>query len=1046
MEVSRIHNYYSNLEVHDIFVGENATIKVTFENDTTGRVKLLINGSTHFIDLINGTGSINVSGLPVGKHIINATYLGDNKYEPINRIFEDFHVKKIMDYPFTPSGVTNDTHANITVTLPDDADGYVNITINGITHPNVEVRAGKANLTVGGLESGKKYPTKIDYSGNAKYEPASRNITLNSQKTLDYEFTVQGDSIHVGDVAHIIVKIPKSVGGDRVVIRVQGRADPYNMFIQNHTVNCSVINLKEGEYDVTVEYGGNDELESSVKSTHIYVSKISSFKFDVVTNEPYVGENLTVDIQLPTDSTGKVNVTVSINNTNYTANVTNGSARVIIPNLPAGVYNATVYYSGDDKYHSAVKTVEVVVEKIDNYEFTVTPVNIYVGQNETIKIQLPKDINGTVIIRIFNSTYVDRIVNVVNGTGWFNVSDLAIGDYVVYASLKNDGKYEDDTVYSNFKVSPIDDYSFNVVVSDPNYVRDNVTFTVCLPTNATGNVTLTVFTKNYYGEVKEGVAVINVTAKEYGTFPYKVTFEEKGKYALKSQTGSVVISKINVDLIPEFKSPVVVDENITFKIQLPKDATGTITVITRMKTYTETLINGSANITVPGYPLAQNYSPSISYSGDDRYNANTTSLNVVVNKVSDYKLTVNVSDINVGQIEVVNITLPADATDDVLIYGNFSTRTYSQSINKGNVTFNIADLPAGTYKITVVYQGYNKYVSKNVTKVFRVSKVNSTIAIELVNRTIIVTVPGDATGNVSINISNIKANVPIDKGKAILDVSNLLPGEYLVNASYAGDGRYLGNKTSRTITLPKVTDYLINVTVEDIIVGENATVIVHLPSDAKGFANITVNNTPYHVEVKEGIAKLNVTGLAVGNYIVYVNYTDNKYAFNTNKTKFNVHKIKTSLFLSVDVENQTINITVKITQNATGNITVYVDNKPYNLEIKDNKVNLTLDVTPGECFVEASYAGDTNHTSAKTPINIIDIDLISDYDLLIDLTELITVVENNNITVTLPEKAHGTITIYVNDDFYDVEINTTTHKATLTLPYLKEGNYTVYVS
>ena len=85
---------------------------------------------------------------------------------------------------------------------------------------------------------------------------------------------------------------------------------------------------------------------------------------------------------MPTDSTGKVNVTVSINNTNYTANVTNGSARVIIPNLPAGVYNATVYYSGDDKYHSAVKTVEVVVEKIDNYEFTVTPVNIYVGQND----------------------------------------------------------------------------------------------------------------------------------------------------------------------------------------------------------------------------------------------------------------------------------------------------------------------------------------------------------------------------------------------------------------------------------------------------------------------------------------------------------------------------------------------------------------------------------------------------------------------------------------------------------------------------------------
>ncbi len=64
----------------------------------------------------------------------------------------------------------------------------------------------------------------------------------------------------MGDVAHIIVKIPEAQDGDRVVIRVQGMTDPYNMFIQNHTVNCSVINLKEGEYDVTVEYEGNDQL------------------------------------------------------------------------------------------------------------------------------------------------------------------------------------------------------------------------------------------------------------------------------------------------------------------------------------------------------------------------------------------------------------------------------------------------------------------------------------------------------------------------------------------------------------------------------------------------------------------------------------------------------------------------------------------------------------------------------------------------------------------------------------------------------------------
>ncbi|MBO6274887.1 MAG: Ig-like domain repeat protein, partial [Methanobrevibacter sp.] len=504
----------------------------------------------------------------------------------------------------------------------------------------------------------------------------------------------------------------------------------------------------------------------------------------------------------------------------------------------------------------------------------------------------------------------------------------------------------------------------------------------------------------------------------------------------------------NVDLNPEFKSPVQVNENVTFKVQLPKDATGTINVITRMVTYSVELVNGSANITVPGYPLAQSYSPSISYSGDDRYNANSTPVNLVVIKVSDYNLTVNVSDINVGQVEVVNITLPADATEDILIYGNFSERTYSQHINDGNVSFNITDLAAGTYNITVLYQGFNKYESKNVTKTFTVSKVNSTIAIELVGRTIVVSLPDDATGNVSISIGDINENVTIVNGKAILDISNVYPDEYGVTASYAGDGKYLENATYKTITLPKVTDYLINVTVSDIIVGENATVIVNLPTDANGYANITVNNTSYNnIEVKNGIAKLNVSKLSVGDYLVKVNFTDNKYALNYNSTTFRVNKIKTILTPVITVEGRNITVVVGITENATGNITIYVDNVPKDCEIIDNKVTLTLNNTmPGDHLIKAYYDGDVNHTSAETSFYAVTVNKISDYDLIIDLTNIITVIENNTITVTFPDEASGRVTFNYNEEFIDTEINTDTHTATVTLPWLKEGQYDVYIS
>jgi hypothetical protein len=343
----------------------------------------------------------------------------------------------------------------------------------------------------------------------------------------------------------------------------------------------------------------------------------------------------------------------------------------------------------------------------------------------------------------------------------------------------------------------------------------------------------------------------------------------------------------------------------------------------------------------------------------------------------------------------------------VLIFGNFSQRTYSQAINKGFVSFNIADLAAGTYNITVLYQGYNKYESKNLTKTFRVIKVNSTIAIDFVNNnTIVVNVPNDATGNVSISIGSITENVTISNGKATLDVSSLYPGPYDVDAYYYGDGKYFANSTSKSIVIPPTDDYLLNVTVENIIIGENATVIVRLPNDAKGFVNISIDNgNPQKAEVKNGIATLNVPDLRVGDHDVSINFTDAKYLFKSNSTVFTVFKIKTTLNPSVSIENRSVNITVYITDGATGNITIYVDNIPHSCEIIGNKAVLPIELMPGEHSSRANYAGDENHTDAITPAFIIDIDKIKDYDLSIDLEKLITVIENNTITVTFPEYA-----------------------------------------
>ena len=55
---------------------------------------------------------------------------------------------------------------------------------------------------------------------------------------------------------------------------------------------------------------------------------------------------------------------------------------------------------------------------------------------------------------------------------------------------------------------------------------------------------------------------------------------------------------------------------------------------------------------------------------------------------------------------------------------------------------------------------------------------------------------------------------------------------------------------------------------------------------------------------------------------------------------------------------------------------------------------------PGDHIIRASYNGDINHTSANTPLYGVTIDKISDYSLIIDLTRVITVVENNIVIPT----------------------------------------------
>jgi len=1039
----------SYINVTDIFVGEIATFNITMPSDLTAKINLTVQNKTYVVNITNGFGQINISGLKYGLPVpVHASFLGNDKYLGCERDYTAFSVHRITNYPMNITAVTDSSTANITVNIPSDANGTGYFTIDNRTF-TIKYTNGKSNMTtVTDLIAGQEYVVYAYFDGNEKYTAGDVSRTLNSNKTLNYTFQVSGTDILVGQTAYITIYLPNITNGT-VTIKVPGMdvftVDINETFV-NGTYDYPVYNLAAGSYLCSVTYNGNDMYEASSRYGTIVVSKINTSP-RINFNTTYVGQNLTIQVTLPSDANGTVNIT--INNTRYSANVTNGTAYVIVPaGLRATTYSATLFYSGNEKYNNRTQTFLVTILRVSDYLFNVTPIDIYVGDNETITITLPADIDVNVTVSIPGTDYINKVHKLINGTVTFNVTGLAAGRYNVTASISGSSKYVDSSITRAFTVSTIGDYLFNLHDVATVYVRDNLTFILDLPDDAKGNVTVHIFDEDFIGEVKNGTATITVPTTAQGNYLFTISFEQEGKYNYKSQEGYAFVIKKDVELNPIYDSSVNVDENITITFVLPEDATGNVSVTSRGVTFTAELVNGTANVTLLGYPLSSTYSPSISYTGDDKYNPASGFIVITTHKVSDYNITVEVANITVDDVESVNITVPSDATEDVLVSGNFSNNTFSVKLTNGTATLDIPDLPAGTYYINVRYQGYQKYADKNVTKIFRVDKVVPPISIEFTNNdTLTVKLPSLANGIANITIGdNPTVQIDIVNGVGSLNVSYLRPGSYFVNATFLGGVRYLENSTNITIIIPKIEDYVLPIKVDDITVYENATIVVIVPEYATGNVNITIDGGDViEVPIINGTATYDADGLKVGNHTVIATYEGDEYVFKTNSTNFTVSKVNTVLKDDVKYNATSLTVNMTLTETVTGNVTITIDGKPYNYyNIDSNKINLTVPTIPGTHIIAINYSGDENHTVASDFMTI-EISKIKDYNLTVNATPVITVIDNNVVTVTISKGIEGEITLYINGEEYDeyAIINSTTGKATLTLDRLPSGNYTL---
>ena len=507
----------------------------------------------------------------------------------------------------------------------------------------------------------------------------------------------------------------------------------------------------------------------------------------------------------------------------------------------------------------------------------------------------------------------------------------------------------------------------------------------------------------------------------------------------------------------DFNNNIIYGEDAIFKIKVSGNythiPTGNVTVIINDKKYSINLTNGLANLTVTNLTPGT-YSIKIVYEGDSDYAKVFYYCNYTVNK---HPTTLNITapEVKIGQNGelIINLEPKGSQTQGYLyINGELKQIIY---IYAGKTTIPLKNFAVGEYNLTVVLWDSKYYESSNASTIFKVSKFNTNLTINVDD----VKAGEDATATITVNPSNLRGeailcvngiNTTIFLKSEVTNITlhNLTSGSYNVTVYYPGDSKYAPSTATTTF---KVLRDSCNLTV-NITYNNDLTGIVNVktnPNTCTGEVGVYINKEFYKLTLTNGTAVFNVNFTKGSNYI-YVLYLGDKQfesaSWNTTINITSIDFILTGENLTIKEQDNSIyhfNLTDKQGNPYTyTKVEINIDNKNYTVMTNSKGLGyLNLNLKAGEYILKTTFNGIT----AKNKI------IVKPADLNIDIKDILAG-ETEVITVKLPANATGTILFVIDGKTYNktlkngtasVEIaNLTLGKHTLKVIYSGDSNYT----
>ena len=350
------------VDAPSIVYGDTQNITVTFPQIVSGNITVLVDETPVYVGTINNDSIIIpvTDVLAVGIHNVNVTFS-----DAANHIYgfntTSFTVSKVSNYDFnatvTPTSLYIGDSATVTISLPSGATGNVTVKVG-----DNEAKTFNINdiISIGGFVAGNNVVNITFISDIYDTKSVVKTVVASAKPTTLTTVDVTTTYNVAKDLVITLTDVNGKVLANKTINVVVGTINKDLTTNASGQVGIDISSLTPDTYTASIAFAGDELYNKS--STTAKVTVKEEIKTNITIPEIVAGKATTTTITLPQNATGNVTVTVDGNVTSV-VNLTNGSATVTIPELPAGKHNVTISYSGDDSYAGFAQTSAVEVKE-----------------------------------------------------------------------------------------------------------------------------------------------------------------------------------------------------------------------------------------------------------------------------------------------------------------------------------------------------------------------------------------------------------------------------------------------------------------------------------------------------------------------------------------------------------------------------------------------------------------------------------------------------------------------------------------------------------